>query len=257
MNILSDKPVVLIKNCDLSTHDHSKENQTLVNSDQTSISPEKSPEINFDVSIAASAKDVPTPTVPEIDEFPTLPTVPNLEEVSSAKSQRTNPHLKKKQIPCPFIVRCGWCIKREQCDFSHSKLVNNLELLKPVKQKSAVFCPFLRKKGYCLKESRCDFSHRSLQKPQSPSFSYPYCSLPPRPVNKYITPFFHHDRPTVASQGTTHGIGANQFPQNYPRRQGFFQLYPKPLMDIPTQPPLPHAFYNHPCYRTPYAETLV
>ena len=90
------------------------------------------------------------------------------------------------------------------------------------------------------------------------SFSYPYRSLPSRPVNKYITPsFFHHDRSTVASQGTTHGIGANQFPQNYPRRQGFFQLYPKPLMDIPIQPPLPHAFYNHPCYRTLYAETLV
>ena len=41
MNRLSDKPVVLINNCDLSTHDHSKENQTLVNSDQTSISPKK------------------------------------------------------------------------------------------------------------------------------------------------------------------------------------------------------------------------
>ena len=39
--------------------------------------------------------------------------------------------------------------------------------------------------------------------------------------------FFHHDRPTVASQGTTHGIGANQFPQNYPWRQGFFSTLPK------------------------------
>ena len=65
MNRLSDKSVVLINNCDLSTHDHSKENQTLVNCDQASISPKKSPEINFDVSIAESAKDVPTPTVPE------------------------------------------------------------------------------------------------------------------------------------------------------------------------------------------------
>ena len=150
-----------------------------------------------------------------------------------------NRHLnsKKGTTPCPFLKRRGWCVKGARWDFKHPRDV----------QKHLVPCPFLQKRGFCLKGVRCDFSH---------SFSYPYRSLPSRPVNKYITPsLFHHDRPTVASQGTTHGIGANQFPQNYPRRQGFFQLYPKPLMDIPIQPPLPHVFYNHP--RTLYAETLV
>ena len=172
MNILSDIPLVLINHFDLITHDHSKENQPVVNCDQTSISPEKSREINFDVSIAACAEDVPTPTVLEINEVPTPPAAPNFEEVPSAKSQQTNSHLKKKEIPCLFIVRRGWYIKGDQCDFSHSNLpvINNLELRKAVKQKSAVFCPFLRKKGYCLKESRCDFSHRTLQQRQPPSF---------------------------------------------------------------------------------------
>ena len=152
------------------------------------------------------------------------------------KNRHLNPE--KGITPCPFLKRRGWCVKGARCDFKHPRDV----------QKHLVPCPFLQKRGFCLKGDRCDFSH---------SFSYPYRSLPSRPVNKYITPsLFHHDRPTVVSQGTTHGIGANQFPQNY-SRQGFFQLYPKPLMDIPIQPPLPHAFYNHPCYRTLYAETLV
>ena len=157
--------------------------------------------------------------------------------INSEENRHLNPE--KSITPCPFLKRRGWCVKGARCDFKHPRDV----------QKHLVPCPFLQMRGFCLKGVRCDFSH---------NFSYPYHSLPPRPVNKYITPsFFRHDRPTIASQGTTHGIGANQFPQNYPPGQGFFQFYPKPLMDIPTQPPLPHAFYNYPCYRTPYAETLV
>ena len=157
--------------------------------------------------------------------------------INSEKNRHLNPE--KGIAPCPFLKRRGWCVKGARCDFKHPRDVS----------KHLVPCPFLQKRGFCLKGVRCDFSH---------SFSYPYRSLPSRPVNKYTTSSFpHHDRPTVASQGMTHGIGANHFPQNYPRRQGFFQSYPKPLMDIPIQPPLPHAFCNHPCYRALYAETLV
>ena len=164
------------------------------------------------------------------------PKFDNEPNINSEKNRHLNPE--KGITPCPFLKRRGWCVKGARCDFKHPRDV----------QKHLVPCPFLQKRGFCLKGDRCDFSH---------SFSYPYRSLPSRPVNKYITPsLFHHDRPTVVSQGATHEIGVNQFPQNYPR-QGFFQLYPKPLMDIPIQPPLPHAFYNHPCYRTLYAETLV
>ena len=41
--------------------------------------------------------------------------------------------MQKKDKPCPFIVRRGWCIKKQECDFSHANLVNNLDLRKPVK----------------------------------------------------------------------------------------------------------------------------
>ena len=41
--------------------------------------------------------------------------------------------MQKKDKPCPFIVRRGWCIKGQECDFSHANLVNNLDLRKPVK----------------------------------------------------------------------------------------------------------------------------
>ena len=127
--------------------------------------------------------------------------------INSEKNRHLNPE--KGITPCPFLKRRGWCVKGARCDFKHPRDV----------QKHLVPCPFLQKRGFCLKGVRCEFSH---------SFSYPYCSLPSRPVNKYITPsFFHHDRSTVASQGTTHGIGANQFSQNYPRRQGFFSTLPK------------------------------
>ena len=41
--------------------------------------------------------------------------------------------MQKKDKPCPFIVRRGWCIKGQECDFSHANLVNNLDLRKPIK----------------------------------------------------------------------------------------------------------------------------
>ena len=41
--------------------------------------------------------------------------------------------MQKKDKPCPFIDRRGWCIKGQECDFSHANLVNNLDLCKPVK----------------------------------------------------------------------------------------------------------------------------
>ena len=77
-----------------------------------------------------------------------------------------NRHLNSKKgiTPCPFLKRRGWCVKGARCDFKHPRDV----------QKYLVPCPFLQKRGFCLKGVRCDFSH---------SFSYPYRSLSPRPVN--------------------------------------------------------------------------
>jgi hypothetical protein len=66
----------------------------------------------------------------------------------------------KNETPCPFILRRGWCLKGEQCDFSHRNMVNNDQARQHSNDKKGfIFCPFLRRKGYCLKESRCDFSH--------------------------------------------------------------------------------------------------
>ena len=41
--------------------------------------------------------------------------------------------MQKKDKPCSFIVRRDWCIKGQECDFSHANLVKNLDLRKPVK----------------------------------------------------------------------------------------------------------------------------
>ena len=232
MNTLRDICVAPKNHSDLIAPDHSKENQPHIISDRTRISPGKSTEINVDVSIAACTEDVLTPTVSETVEIPTPPTVFDLEEVSSTKSQRTDPHSRKKEIPCPFIVRRGWCIKGEHCDFSHLNLVNKLELRKSVKQKNAVFCPFMRKKGYCLKESRCDFSHKNLQKPQSPSFFG-------NRQQKNITSLRNRLEMRLKNIEHTQISYAPSFlrapPQ--PMYQPFRTVYPSPLMETPVYPP--------------------
>lgn len=147
----------------------------------------------------------------------------------SVNERNTNPEMirhpdpKKSITPCPFLKRRGWCLKGARCDFKHSR----------DEQKHLVPCPFLQNRGFCLKGSRCDFSHGG---------NYPYHLSPPRPANNYLTRSFYYH---------------HQFPQNYPRRQGFFQTYPKPLMEISVQHPLPHTSHNYPYYRTAHAETLV
>ena len=106
-------------------------------------------------------------------------------------------------------------MKGARCDFKHPR----------DEQKHLVPCPFLQNRGFCLKGSRCDFSHGG---------NYPHHLSPPRPVTNHLTRSFYHH---------------HQFPPNYPRRQGFFQTYPKPLMEISVQPPLPHTYHNYPGLR--------
>ena len=147
--------------------------------------------------------------------------------------QSRHPNPEKGTIPCPFLKRRGWCVKGIRCDFKHPR----------DDEKHLVLCPFLQKRGYCLKGSRCDLSH---------SNSYSYSFPPSRSVNNFSTAsILHHYRPTPIPQDTSRGIGANSFPQS------FFQIYPRPLMEIPVHPPNPYAFRKHLCYRTPYVETLV
>jgi hypothetical protein len=54
----------------------------------------------------------------------------------------------KNETPCPFILRRGWCLKGEQCDFSHRNMVNNdLARQQSNDKKGSIFCPFLRRRA--------------------------------------------------------------------------------------------------------------
>ena len=86
----------------------------------------------------------------------------------------------------------------------------------------------------------CDFSHTA---------KFFHNILSSRPVNNYPTPpVFHYHRPPMVS---SYGIGVNHCPQSYPRRLSFFQLHPKPLMEIPVPLSSPYAFLDPPYNRAP------
>ena len=82
---------------------------------------------------------------------------------------------RKSDIPCPYLIKRGWCIKSNRCDYSHQ----NIRRQASETPKSKVPCPFLKTRGYCFKDSRCDFLHpikrqRSTQQttmsPQTPTY---------------------------------------------------------------------------------------
>ena len=61
------------------------------------------------------------------------------------KSQRQNDKAYSKSLtPCPFLMRRGWCVKGDRCDFHHPSSRRNYH-------KHDVPCPFLHKNGFCLK----------------------------------------------------------------------------------------------------------
>ena len=98
--------------------------------------------------------------------------------------------------------------------------------------KHLVPCPFLRRRGHCLKGSNCDFLHNSQQQRL-----------------RYTQPFFHQAQIQPILDPNSY-----QMLQHYPHpfyqrpfpRPGFFHqrpylqrgLYPPPLMQIPTVPPI-------------------
>ena len=70
------------------------------------------------------------------------------------KSQLQNDKAYRKSLtPCPFLMRRGWCVKGDRCDFQHPTSRRNYH-------KHNVPCPFLRKNGFCLKGNNCDFLWR-------------------------------------------------------------------------------------------------
>ena len=137
---------------------------------------------------------------------------------------------------CPFFRRRGWCAKGNRCDFKppHEK------------PKHLVSCSFLQKRRFCLKGTRCDFSHCA---------TFPQSIQPTRRIN-YPTPsFFYDNRLPIVPQQRKHWPGYNQSAQWHPNGPGFFQFFPKPLMETPLCPPYT---FQVPLYRRArYAETLV
>ena len=100
------------------------------------------------------------------------------------KSQLQNDKgYRKSLIPCPFLIRRGWCVKGDRCDFQHPTSRRNYH-------KHNVPCPFLRKNGFCLKANNCNFFHGV--------FPYPNKRSRPGPVGEshLYNPFsVPHQRP--------------------------------------------------------------
>ena len=119
----------------------------------------------------------------------------------SNKSRNESPRQSRKgDIPYPYLLRRGWCIKSNRCDYSHQ----NNSRQSSVTPKTKVPCPFLKNRGYCLKEIRCDFLHPIKRQPSTqPINMFPHTPIyqhaplfQPHMSRDTRSPFlFHHPRP--------------------------------------------------------------
>ena len=107
--------------------------KTATDDDQVTPLPKQ---IQCNSSRTAKANDQVTP-LPKQIQCKSSKTTTADDQVIPLPKQMDHPQtslpMQKKDKPCPFIFRRGWCIKGQGCDFSHANLVNNLDLRKPVK----------------------------------------------------------------------------------------------------------------------------
>ena len=142
------------------------------------------------------------------------------------KPQRQNDKAYRKSLtPCPFLVRRGWYVKGDRCDFLHPSSRRNYH-------KHDVLCSFLHKNGICLKGNNCDFFHGV--------FPYAYKRSRPGPVGDS-----HPYNPLLVS----HQIPAELIPPRMMQSQPYYpqgpryvhpQPWPRPLMEVPVYPPFPY-----------------
>ena len=219
------------------------------------------PKVSKDYTLTVNSPIQNAPTKISSSEIGNVPNMNNLEKDLS----KENPS--KCITPCPFILRRGWCIKGDRCDFSHQNLINAPQPRHmPGVSKSSVFCPFLRRKGFCLKGLRCDFSHAE---PSPRSFVKPppingYLPHPPKNQNFFHDPFLHRSHqqsnfrePTSPFGGFQSALGSLDTrlrrievtshvppsnPNLFPLRNPPLSYRPQPLMQIPVYPPnrVPH-----------------
>ena len=103
---------------------------------------------------------------------------------------------RKRDIPCPYLLRRGWCIKLNRCDYSHE----NISRQTCVTPKSEVPCLFLKNRGYYLKETSCDFLHPIKRKPST----QPTIMFPHTPTYQHVPLFQSHMRRDTRSQRQGH-----------------------------------------------------
>ena len=137
----------------LNNNQSTNENQPSENCKTICSSPKSSLNINANVPTPLVSDVVPVPPASNADLMPksSLDVEVNVPvpTVSDANSPPTRVmQISKNETPCPFILRRGWCLKGEQCDFSHRNMVNNDQARQHSNdKKGSIFCPFLRKKA--------------------------------------------------------------------------------------------------------------
>ena len=167
-------------------------------------------QIQCNSSRTAKANDQVTPLQNQI-QCKSSKTATADDQVIPLQKQMDHPQIslpmQKKDKPCPFIVRRGWCIKGQECDFSHANLVNNLDLRKPVKTrkvrgpKPSSFLGKWQRNNIISLMNRLETSLQEIESTQT--LHEPYLPrLPPQP--RYL-----------------------------PSRA----VYPSPLMETPVYPP--------------------
>ena len=69
------------------------------------------------------------------------------------KSTNSQPSTSKSKIQCPFISRCGGCLKGNICDYYHPNRINSFKHRQTFNApKNEIPCPFLRKRASAKKE---------------------------------------------------------------------------------------------------------
>jgi hypothetical protein len=136
--------------------------------------------------------------------------------------------MSKKDTPCPFLLRRGWCKKKQNCDFKHPRYSHRNQPSNRV-PKHRMHCPFLRRKGFCLKGNQCDFLHSDSSN-----------THPPQGFDlNYLNPFLSYTQRTASPNLMQFHQRSNntKVPLDFPMTS--WPTYPwiQPLMNTPIYPP--------------------
>lgn len=155
--------------------------------------------------------------------------ITNMQPTNININNKRNPkQTPKNDIPCPFLSRRGWCLKKQNCDFKHPLYSRQIQPSQRT-PKHRTYCPFLRRRGFCLKGDHCDFLHCDTSN----------MSLTHWSKMNYSNPFLFHPIMTVTPNllQSPSNRKKMQITSNHPMISRPMYPWLKPLMDIPTYPP--------------------